>query len=122
MTGDMARVDDEGFYYLVDRKNDVINTGGFNVYPKEVEDVLYAHPAVAQCAVIGVPDEEWGEAVKAVIVLHPGQSLTAEAVIHHCRDALASYKKPRHVEFAASLPLTAVGKVSRRALRLLARP
>jgi acyl-CoA synthetase (AMP-forming)/AMP-acid ligase II len=119
-TGDMARRDDEGFLYIVDRKKDIIITGGFNVWPKEVEDALYAHPAVAQAAVVGVPDEEWGEAVKAFIVAkpdaEPGPVLEAELTAL-CREHLAGYKKPRRYEFAESLPLSPVGKIMRRALR-----
>jgi acyl-CoA synthetase (AMP-forming)/AMP-acid ligase II len=117
MTGDMARRDEDGFYYVVDRKKDVIITGAFNVYPKEVEDILYRHPAVAQCAVIGVPDEEWGEAIKAYIVRKPKLQVTPDELIELCRDNLASYKKPRHIEFVDSLPLTPVGKIMRRALK-----
>jgi len=116
-TGDLARQDEEGFYYLVDRKKDVIITGAFNVYPKEVEDALYLHPAVAQCAVIGVPDEEWGEIVTAFVVLHSEQRASAEDLIELCKANLASYKKPRQVVFVESLPLSPVGKVMRRALR-----
>ncbi|MDA0701846.1 MAG: AMP-binding protein [Proteobacteria bacterium] len=119
-TGDMARRDDEGFLYIVDRKKDIIITGGFNVWPKEVEDALYSHPAVAQAAVVGVPDEEWGEAVKAFIVpkpgATPGPALEAELTAL-CREHLAGYKKPRRYEFAESLPLSPVGKIMRRALR-----
>jgi acyl-CoA synthetase (AMP-forming)/AMP-acid ligase II len=116
-TGDMARRDADGYLYLVDRKKDIIITGAFNVYPKEVEDVLYKHPAVAQAAVIGMPDEEWGEAIKAVIVLRPGARATAEDIVQFCRGNLASYKKPRIVEFVDALPLSPVGKIMRRALR-----
>jgi acyl-CoA synthetase (AMP-forming)/AMP-acid ligase II len=121
-TGDMARRDAEGFLYIVDRKKDIIITGGFNVWPKEVEDALYTHPAVAQCAVVGVPDEEWGEAVKAFVVVKPGADpgpgpdLEAELTAL-CRAHLAGYKKPRRYEFAESLPLSPVGKIMRRALR-----
>jgi acyl-CoA synthetase (AMP-forming)/AMP-acid ligase II len=116
-TGDMARRDEEGFLYLVDRKKDVIITGAFNVYPQEVEKVLYRHPSVAQCAVVGVPDAEWGEAIKAFVVLEPGQPASAEELIGLCLDNLASYKKPRFVEFVDTLPLSPVGKIMRRALR-----
>lgn len=116
-TGDVARQDEDGYYYLVDRKKDVIITGAFNVYPKEVEDVLYLHPAVAHCAAVGVPDEEWGEIVKAFVVLRSNQSVTAEELIELCKSNLASYKKPRQVVFVESLPLSPVGKVMRRALR-----
>ncbi len=117
MTGDLARRDEEGFLYLVDRKKDVIITGAFNVYPKEVEAVLYRHPAVAQCAVVGVPDPEWGEAIKAFVVVKEGMTVTPEALVALCRDNLADYKKPRQVAFVDALPLSPVGKISRRALR-----
>jgi acyl-CoA synthetase (AMP-forming)/AMP-acid ligase II len=116
-TGDLARRDKEGFHYIVDRKNDVIITGAFNVYPKEVEDVLYRHPAVAGVAVVGIPEEEWGECLKAFIVLHEGQTATVEELLALCRENLAGYKKPREFEFVSSLPLSPVGKVLRRALR-----
>jgi acyl-CoA synthetase (AMP-forming)/AMP-acid ligase II len=116
-TGDLARRDEDGYLHIVDRKKDVIITGALNVYPKEVEDVLYMHPAVAGCAVVGVPDAEWGEAIKAFVMLEPGQEVAAEELVELCRDNLADYKKPRHVEFVDELPLSPVGKISRRALR-----
>jgi acyl-CoA synthetase (AMP-forming)/AMP-acid ligase II len=117
MTGDMARRDEDGFLYIVDRKKDMIITGALNVYPKEVEDVLNDHPAVAQSAVIGVPDAEWGEIIRAYVVLRPGQAVDEAALIAHCRDNLAGYKKPREVRIVDALPLSPVGKVSRVALR-----
>jgi fatty-acyl-CoA synthase/long-chain acyl-CoA synthetase len=120
-TGDMARRDEDGYLYIVDRKKDMIITGALNVYPKEVEDVLHAHAAVAQAAVIGVPDEEWGEAIRAYVVLKPDAAVSAAALIEHCRTRLAGYKKPREVVFVDSLPLSPVGKVSRTALRQQAR-
>jgi len=116
-TGDMARRANDGYLYLVDRKNDVIITGGFNVYPKEVEDILYLHPGVAQCAVVGVPDEEWGEAIRAFIVLKPDATADAEELLGLCRAHLAGYKKPRSFAYLDALPLTPVGKIMRRALR-----
>lgn len=116
-TGDMAVRDEDGYLHIVDRKKDVIITGAFNVYPKEVENVLYQHPAVAQAAVVGVPDEEWGETIKAVVVVKPDTTVTAEELIGLCRDNLANYKKPRVIEFADALPLSPVGKIMRRALR-----
>jgi acyl-CoA synthetase (AMP-forming)/AMP-acid ligase II len=116
-TGDVARRDEEGYLYIVDRKKDVIITGAFNVYPKEVEDVLYRHPAVADAAVVGVPDAEWGEAIKAFVVLRPQAACTAEELVQLCREHLASYKKPRVVEFVDSLPMSPVGKIMRRALK-----
>jgi acyl-CoA synthetase (AMP-forming)/AMP-acid ligase II len=120
-TGDMARRDEDGFLYIVDRKKDMIITGALNVYPKEVEDVLHAHSAVAQAAVIGVPDEEWGEAIRAYVVPKPGRTATAAELIEHCRGRLAGYKKPREVLFVESLPLSPVGKISRAELRRQAR-
>ena len=116
-TGDLAVRDTDGFLHIVDRKKDVIITGAFNVYPKEVETVLYRHPAVAQVAVVGVPDAEWGETIKAVVVVEPGRSVAAEELVALCRDNLADYKTPRIVEFADELPLSPVGKIMRRALR-----
>jgi acyl-CoA synthetase (AMP-forming)/AMP-acid ligase II len=116
-TGDMARRDRDGYLYLADRKKDIIITGAFNVYPKEVEDVLYRHPAVEHCAVVGEPDEEWGEAIKAFVVLRAGQQASPDELIELCKEHLASYKKPRKVVFVDALPLSPVGKVMRRALR-----
>lgn len=121
LTGDMARRDEDGFLYLVDRKKDMIITGAFNVYPKEVEDVLLTHPAVSECAVIGVPDPEWGEIIRAYVVKKPGHAIDQGALIEHCRQSLAGYKKPREVRFVESLPLSPVGKISRAALREQAR-
>lgn len=116
-TGDMATVDDEGYIFIVDRKHDMIISGGENIYPREVEEVLYRHPAVLEAAVIGVPDDRWGEAVKAVVVLKPGQSATEQELIDFCKAGLASYKKPRAVEFVDALPKTPVGKIPRREVR-----
>lgn len=107
-SGDMAKIDDDGFYYIVDRKKDMIVSGGNNVYPREVEDVLYQHPAVQIAAVIGVPSEKWGEEVKAVIVPADGASITEKEIIDFCRDKIASYKKPKSVDFIdiADMPMT----------------
>ncbi|HUT52756.1 MAG TPA: long-chain-fatty-acid--CoA ligase [bacterium] len=116
-TGDMATIDEDGYIYIVDRKNDMIISGGENVYPREVEDVIYKHPAVMEAAVVGVPDPTWGEAVKAVVVLKPGQSATEEEIIALCKQHLAGYKKPKSVEFASSLPKTAIGKILRREVK-----
>jgi long-chain acyl-CoA synthetase len=115
-TGDMARMDEDGFFYIADRKKDLIIAGGFNIYPREVEDVLFAHPAVKQAAVIGVPDEYRGETVKAFVVLKDGATATQEELDRHCRANLASYKIPRQYEFREALPMTLVGKVLRRVL------
>lgn len=116
-TKDMATVDEEGYIYIVDRKADMIISGGFNVYPFEVEQVLYRHPAVFEAAVISVPDEQWGESVKAVVVLKQGMTTAEEELIEHCKKYLASYKKPRSVDFVTELPKNAHGKVLRRVLR-----
>jgi long-chain acyl-CoA synthetase len=101
----------------VDRKDDMIVSGGFNVYPKEVENVLYSHPAVLEAAVFGVPDEKWGEAVKAVVSLKAGQKATEEDIIEHCRKHLAGYKKPKSVDFIKELPKSPFGKIWRRKLK-----
>jgi acyl-CoA synthetase (AMP-forming)/AMP-acid ligase II len=116
-TGDLARFDDEGFHYIVDRKKDMIITGGENVYSRQVEDVIYQHPGVVEVAVIGLPDEHWGENVCAVVVLEPGASASANEIIQICRDNLAGYKKPKRVEFVDALPKNASGKVLKRELR-----
>lgn len=120
LTGDLAARDEDGYLYIVDRKKDIILTGGFNVYPKEVEDVLHQHPGVAHCGVVGVADAKWGEAIKAYVVTRPGENVSADELVELCRDNLAGYKKPRLVEFVDALPLTPVGKISRRELRALA--
>ncbi len=116
-TGDMAYKDEEGYIFIVDRKHDMIISGGFNIYPKEVEDAIYSHPSVSQCAVIGVPDDRWGESVKAVVVLKKGYQVTEQDIIDHCRKSIASYKKPKSVEFVDSIPVNPNGKVMRRELR-----
>jgi long-chain acyl-CoA synthetase len=116
-TGDVAHRDADGFYFIVDRKKDMIIRGGFNVYPREVEEVLYAHPAVAEAAVIGVKHESHGEEVKAVLALKPGQKATAEEIIAYCKEKVAAYKYPRIVEFRDALPKTATGKILKRELR-----
>ncbi len=115
-TGDVAEIDEEGFFKIVDRKKDMIIVGGFNVYPRDVEEVLYAHPKVLECAVIGVPDPRSGETVKAFIVLKPGQSGTIEEFDAYCRENLTGYKIPKAIEFRDDLPKTMIGKVLRRAL------
>ncbi len=116
-TGDLARMDGDGFYYIVDRKKDMFITGGENVYPVEIEKALYEHPAVVQCAVVGVPDEKWGEVGKAFVVLKPGASATEDELLDHCRTRLAHYKVPRSVLFTDALPLSAAGKILKRELR-----
>jgi long-chain acyl-CoA synthetase len=116
-TGDIATRDSDGFYYIVDRKKDMIIRGGFNVYPREIEEVLYAHPAVAEAAVIGVPHESHGEEVKAVLALKANQQATAEDIIAYCKEHLAAYKYPRIVEFMDALPKGPTGKILKRELR-----
>jgi acyl-CoA synthetase (AMP-forming)/AMP-acid ligase II len=117
-TGDLGKYDEEGFLYFVDRKKDMIKTGGLNVYSKEVEEVLSRHPKISEAVIIGVPDEKWGETIKAVVVVKEGQSLSESEVIDFCRASLASYKKPTSVAFVDSLPKTQFGgKVLKRDLR-----
>jgi acyl-CoA synthetase (AMP-forming)/AMP-acid ligase II len=116
-TGDMGYYDEKGYVYLVDRKKDMIVTGGENVYPREVEEVLYRHPAVAEAAVIGVPDDFWIERVHGVIVLKEGRRSTGDEIIEFCRQHLARYKVPKSVEFVDSLPKTASGKILKREFR-----
>ena len=119
-TGDVGRFDDEGFLHIVDRKKDMIVTGGFNVFPREVEDVISGHPAVAMVAVVGVPEEKWGEAVKAVVVLRPGhepsEALAAE-LRSAVKDAKGAVQSPKSVDFVAQLPLSPLGKPDKKALR-----
>lgn len=118
-TGDVVRMDEAGYFYIVDRIKEMIIVSGFNVYPNEVEEVIYRHPKVEKVAVIGVPDDTTGEAVKAFIVLRHGETATPEEMIEWCRDpetGLAGYRVPRHVEFRDSIPETMVGKVLRRVL------
>jgi long-chain acyl-CoA synthetase len=116
-TGDLGRMDEEGFLYIVDRKKDMIISGGENIYSQEIEDVLYSHPAVLYAAVIGVPDEKSGEAVKAVLVLKHGMMATESEIIEYCRENLASYKKPKSVEFRDSMPMTGSGKIQKNQIR-----
>ncbi|MGQ9653886.1 MAG: long-chain-fatty-acid--CoA ligase [Thermodesulfobacteriota bacterium] len=116
-TGDMAVVDAEGYVTIVDRKKDMIITGGENVYSIEVENVLYSHPKVMEAAVFGVPDEKWGEAVKAAVVLRPGETATQEEIIDFCKEHLASYKTPKSIQFLDELPKTGSGKIAKRLLR-----
>jgi long-chain acyl-CoA synthetase len=116
-SGDIGLRDEDGCYWIVDRKKDMILRGGFNVYPREVEEVLYAHEAVVEAAVIGVPHERHGEEVKAVLALQPGSTATAEGIIAFCKERLAAYKYPRIVEFTESLPKGPTGKILKRELR-----
>lgn len=116
-TGDLGIMDEDGYVFVTDRRKDVIVSGGINVYPREIEEVLFGHPAILEAAVIGVPHEHWGETVKAVIALRTGQSVTPEEVIAYCKERLASYKKPTSVEIWDSLPKTGSNKVWKLPLR-----
>jgi fatty-acyl-CoA synthase len=116
-TGDIARADERGYLYIVDRKKDMIVTGGFNVFPREVEDVLTSHADVAMAAVIGIPDAKWGEAVTALIVRKPGATVEAETLMQLVKDRKGAPQAPKQVEFVEALPLTAVGKVDKKVLR-----
>ncbi len=116
-TRDVGYMDEDEYIFLVDRKGDMIVSGGFNIYPREVEDVLYSHPAVLEAAVFGIPDEKWGESVKAAVSLRKGMSATEEEIIEHCRKHLAGYKKPKSVDFMKELPKSPFGKIWRRKLK-----
>jgi long-chain acyl-CoA synthetase len=119
-TGDIGVVDADGYVSIVDRKKDMIIRGGFNVYPREVEEVMLTHPAIALAAVVGVPDERLGEEVKAFVVRRPGSDLSAEALIDWCRDQMAAYKYPRSIEFRDTLPVSPTGKILKRELKVMA--
>ena len=116
-TGDMATRDDDGYLYIVDRKKDMIISGGFNVYPREVEDVLCAHSGVAMAAVIGIPDDRWGEAVKALVVPRPGAELDADELIALVRERKGPVYAPKSIDVVDALPLTGIGKADRKAIR-----
>jgi long-chain acyl-CoA synthetase len=115
-TGDLGYCDEDGYYFIVDRIKDLIIRGGYNVYPREVEEVLYAHPAVAQAAVVGVPDERLGEEVKAYVATKPGATVGEEELIEYVKTRVAAYKYPRTVEFRDALPLGPTGKIAKREL------
>jgi long-chain acyl-CoA synthetase len=116
-TGDIGVIDADGYLSIVDRKKDMILRGGFNVYPREIEEVLMTHPAVALCAVVGVPDERLGEEIKAFVVRRPSTTLTESELIAWTREQVAAYKYPRYVEFREALPTSATGKILKRELR-----
>jgi fatty-acyl-CoA synthase len=118
-TGDLALYDAEGYFFIVDRKKDMFISGGENVYPVEVEKALYQHPAVHICAVIGIPDEKWGEIGKACVVLKPGQPASETELLDFLMSRLAKYKVPKTVTFMESLPISAVGKILKRDLRAM---
>ncbi len=116
-SGDIAHMDEDGFFYIMDRKKDMIISGGENIYPAEIEDSLLAHPAIADVGVIGYPHEKWGEAVKAVVVLNQGQSLTEEELIEWCQGKIGRFKIPKSIVFTDSLPRTPTGKILKRVMR-----
>lgn len=116
-TGDIAKVDEDGYLYIVDRKKDLIIASGYNVYPRDIEEVLYEHPSVQEAVVIGVPDAYRGETIKAVLVLKVGKSAKEEEIVQYCKENLSAYKVPKIIEFRDELPKTGVGKILRRALR-----
>ena len=116
-TGDIAKVDEEGYTYIVDRKKDMVIAGGYNIFPRDIEEVLYTHPKIKEAAVAGISDPYRGETLKAYVVLKEGETLTEEEVIEFCKENLAAYKVPKLVEFRTELPKTMVGKILRRALR-----
>ncbi|MFY9503468.1 MAG: long-chain fatty acid--CoA ligase [Dethiobacteria bacterium] len=115
-TGDIAKMDEEGYFYIVDRKKDLVITGGYNVYPREVDEVLFEHPKIAEAVTAGIPDDYYGEVLKAYVVLKEGEEATAEEIIEFCSQKLARYKLPRQVEFRSELPKSAIGKILRREL------
>jgi long-chain acyl-CoA synthetase len=115
-TGDIAKMDEDGYFFIVDRKKDMIVASGYNVYPREVEEVLFEHPGVAEAVAIGVSDEYRGETVKAFVVRRSGATVTEEEVLTFCKERLAPYKAPKKVEFRDDLPKSAVGKLLRRVL------
>jgi long-chain acyl-CoA synthetase len=116
-TGDIATMDEEGYFYIVDRKKDMIIAGGYNIYPRDIDEVLYQHPKVLDAVSVGIPHEYRGETVKAYVVLHPGETASAEDIIDFCKEKLAIYKVPKLVEFRDELPKSAVGKILRKILR-----
>ena len=117
LTGDLGTMDEDGFFKVVDRKKDMFIVGGFNVYPREIEEVLYQHPKVMEAAVVSIPDVKRGDNIKAYVVLKAGETATAEEILAFCRENLTRYKVPREIEFRDGLPKTMVGKILRRVLR-----
>jgi long-chain acyl-CoA synthetase len=117
-TGDMAKVDEDGYFFIVDRKKELIIRGGYNVYPREVEEVLYQHPAVQEAAVVGVPDDKMGEEVGAAVVLKPGEDVSADELRDYIKDEVANYKYPRRIWFVDELPKGPTGKILKREVEL----
>jgi long-chain acyl-CoA synthetase len=117
LTGDIARMDEDGYFYIVDRKKDLIIAGGYNIYPREVDEVLFSHPKILEACAVGVPDPYRGETVKAFIVLRPGESATQEEIVAYCKENMAVYKVPKIIEFRQSLPKSTVGKILRKELK-----
>jgi long-chain acyl-CoA synthetase len=116
-TGDLGKFDEDGYLYVIERKDDMIISGGVNIYPREIEEVLYGHPAIREAAVIGVPDAYWGEALKAVVAVKSDATLTGDEVIRFCGERLAGYKKPKSVDFVQELPKSPQGKILKKAIR-----
>lgn len=117
LTGDIATVDEEGYFTIVDRKKDMIISGGFNIYPRDIDEVLFAHPKILEACAIGVPDSHSGERVKAYVVVKPGETLSGQEIIAYCKERMAPYKAPKYVEFVDELPKSAIGKILRKELR-----
>jgi long-chain acyl-CoA synthetase len=117
-TGDLARMDDDGYIYIVDRKKELIIRGGYNIYPREIEEVLYTHPSVLETAVIGVPHHDLGEEVAAVVVVRPGTEVSADQLRQYVRERVAPYKYPRLIKFVDELPKTAAGKIFKRGIQI----
>jgi long-chain acyl-CoA synthetase len=118
-TGDIGLVDEDGYFFVTDRKKDLIIKAGENIHPREVEEVLFAHPKVCEAAVVGVPDDVYGEDIKAFVVIRPGEQATQEEIIDCCRERLKGFKSPREVQFMDALPKNLVGKVLRKDLRVM---
>jgi long-chain acyl-CoA synthetase len=118
LTGDIATLDEEGYFTIVDRKKDLIISGGFNIYPRDVDEVLFAHPKIFEACTIGVPDSHSGERVKAFVVLKSGQSASEQEIMEYCREKLTNYKVPKYVEFVDELPKSPIGKILRKDLRM----
>jgi long-chain acyl-CoA synthetase len=116
-TGDVAMQDDDGYIFIVDRTKDMIIASGYNIYPREIDEVLFQHPKVAEAVAVGVPDEYRGETIKAYITLKPGEEATEEEILAFCKEKLAPYKRPKVIEFRGEIPKSAVGKVLRKNLR-----